>query len=230
MNSKLYYPLLFLLFIIVIPFVSVGQIFQEFEVDKEKDENIEEGKNVKKIDPLIRSWQLSKYGAFTDTIALDTALDDFHNYLPALKNTLTSTYVGNHGTPSIDNDFLARSSNVDYFFFRTREAYLLTPATVQYYNTRTPYTRLDFSQSQNRVIKNETRFNVFHSQNITPWFNFTARVNLAKSAGQYNAQETKNNFIALYSSYTTDKLDVMGGLPATILFLTGPTLSCSARI
>ncbi|HSO88846.1 MAG TPA: putative porin [Draconibacterium sp.] len=184
-------------------------MFEEFEVDKEGVEK-EEKKEIK-IYPYVGTWKLSEHGAFQDSMKLDTLIDNFQIYHPVFINSITSSYLGNYGNPALNNDFFDRNSNVDFFFLKSREAYLLTPATVQYYNTRTPFTRLDFSQSENRTIKNETRFNIFHSQNVNPNLNFTLRMNIAKSAGQYTAQETKNNFITLYSSYNSNNINIYSG-------------------
>jgi hypothetical protein len=81
------------------------------------------------------------------------------------------------------------------------------------FNTIIPglLTLLDFSQSEHRTRKNETRFNVLHSQNVNPWWNFTFRFDQARSAGQYKNQEAKNNFVTLYSSYNKERLSIHGG-------------------
>jgi hypothetical protein len=206
-KAKFIFTVLFLT--LFVSFFSFSQIYEEFDVDKEGTQK-EEKKEVE-INPRVGSWKLSKYGAFQDSTSLDTLIDNFQNYHPVFINSITSSYVGNYGTPALNNDFFDRNSNVDFFFLKSREPYLLTPANIQYYNTRTPYTRLDFGQSGNRTIKNETRFNIFHSQNVNPYFNFTLRMNIAKSTGQYNAQDSKNNFITLYTSYNNDNLNIHSG-------------------
>jgi hypothetical protein len=165
----------------------------------------------KPIEPGIKLWYLDGFGAFKDSIKLDTLQNYYHLYHPVFKNTVTASYVGNYATPYLDNNFFNRKSNMDFYFLQTREAYLLTPQSVKYYNTRTPYTLLDFTQSEHRTRKNETRFNVLHSQNVSPWWNFTFRYDQARSAGQYKNQETKNNFVTLYSSYNKDRLSFHGG-------------------
>ena len=212
MIFKTKFILTVLLLTFLVPFFSYSQVYEEFEVDKEGAEK--EEKKESKINPYVGSWKLSEYAAFQDSVALDTLLDNFQNYHPVFINSLTSSYLGNYGTPALNNDFFDRKSNVDFFFFKSREAYLLTPENLKYYNTRTPYTRLDFGQSENKAVKNETRFNVFHSQNVNPYLNFTLRMNMAKSAGQYNAQESKNSFITLYSSYTRENLSIYSGFIA----------------
>ncbi len=198
-----------LLLALLVPYKSISQVFEEFEVDKEESE--EEVKKPSNIDPSIRLWQITDFGAFQDSMKLDTLLDNYQIYNPALKNAITSTFVGNYGTPALNNDFFDRNSNVDFLFFKSREVYLLTPAIIQYHNTKTPFTRLDFGQSGNKSVKNETRFNFFHTQNVNPYLNFTLQINMAKSAGQYNAQESKNNFITLYTSYNRDHLNIYSG-------------------
>ena len=168
-------------------------------------------KEERKIDPAIKLWYLKGYGAFKDSTKLDTLQDYIHIYNPVFKNAVSAAYVGNYGTPYQNNDFFNRESNVDFLFLRSREAYLLTPENLKYYNTRTPYTLLDFTQSENRSRKNETRFNVLHTQNINPYLNFAFRFDQARSMGQYKNQASSNNSVSLYSNYNKDKLNIHGG-------------------
>lgn len=211
MVSKAKFILTAFFLTLLIPLFSYSQVFEEFEVDKEGAEEEVEIKD-SKIYPYVGTWKLSNFGAFQDSMSLDTLLDNFQIYNPVFINSITSSYVGNYGTPAINNDFFDRNSNVNFFFLKSREPYLLTPVNIQYYNTRTPYTRLDYGQTGNKSVENETRFNVFHSQNVNPFLNFTLRINFAKSTGQYNAQESKNNFFTLYSSYTKENLSIYSGI------------------
>lgn len=215
MNLKSKYTIIVLLFLYLLPGLSYSQNFDEFQ---EEDE-MEQAKDLKSktIVPKIGQWLISEYGAFQDTTMLDTLMDNFHIYNPVFKNSITSSYVGNLGTPALNNDFFARTANNGYFFLNSREVYLLKPESVVFYNTRTPYTRLDYSQSENKTVKNETRFNVFHSQNATPYLNFTLRLEMAKSTGQYLAQESKNNFITLYSSYNKENLNLYAGAISNLI-------------
>lgn len=181
-------------------------------MDEPSDEaEADHGKKEKKVIPRVKAWRLDVNSHFVDTLKIDTLNHDFHNYHPAYRNSITNTYTGNYGGAYLSNDFSKRQYNSDFYFFQTHDAYLLTPRNIDFYNTTTPYTMLDYSQSENKNRKNETRFNVLHSQNITPHLNVTFRYDQATSAGQYNYQENKNHFITLYSAYTTDKLNVYGG-------------------
>lgn len=163
------------------------------------------------VKPKIDLYMLNAFGASLDSIEIDTLLDYYHLYHPVFKNTVTASYLGNYGLPYQNNDFFERETGIEFLFSKTRDAYLLTPDKIQYYNTRTPYTVLDYSQSENKSRKNETRFNVLHTQNVNPYLNFTFRYDQAKSDGQYNYQNSKNNLVSIYSSYTKDKLQLHSG-------------------
>ena len=190
--------------------LAVGQPGDEFKMEQQK-EPVAHKHDVKSN---VLMWNLSGFGAFQDSTKLDTLQDYFHLFHPVFRNIITASYVGNYGTPYLNNDFFGRNSNMDFLFMKTREAYILTPATIDFYNTTTPYTRLDFSQSENKSRKNETRFNVIHSQNVNPYLNFTFRFNQGKSMGQYDYQESKNNFTTLYSSYNKDNISIHSGFVA----------------
>ncbi|MCK3686284.1 putative porin [Maribellus sp. YY47] len=206
--------------ILTVLFIISGFLFTALNAYPQRDLDLQSNRgeveaNAGKPDtikPEIGLWYLSGYGAFIDSTQLDTLQDYIHIFHPVYKNNvITASYVGNYGTPALDNNFFNRKYNTNFFFARTRDAYILSPAKLKYINTHTPYTRLDYTQSENKSKNNETRFNVIHSQNIKPWWNFTFRVDLAKSDGQYIAQEAKNNSVTLYTSYTKDNLFIHGG-------------------
>lgn len=171
----------------------------------------------KKIESKIKTWLIKGYGAFIDSTKLDTTIDNYHIFHPAYKNAITIGDVGNYATPFQNNDFFGRKSKTDFFFLRSREAYMLLPVNIEYYNTTTPYTHLDYSQSENRSRKNETRFNVLHTQNINPYLNVTFRYDQARSQGQYKDQESKNNFVSLYSSYNKNELNLYSGFITNLM-------------
>lgn len=203
------------LFILLMPLISLaqrpGNIDMGTRINEDSAESEKKDSSKKDIKSKIGLWNVNGYGAYQDSTQLDTLHDYSHIFHPVYKKALTATYVGNYGTPAIDNDFFGRKYSTSYFFAQSREAYMLLPSKIDFYNTTTPYTRLDYSQSENKSKNNETRFNVVHTQNITPFWNFTFRTNQEKSDGQYTSQESKNKFATLYTSYNRDNVNVYGG-------------------
>lgn len=193
---------------IVMPAVSPAQLPSGGSMDQVPLENIKSEKNIK---PQLKCWQTDGFGAFRDSVVLDTLQDYYHLYHPVFKDVITAGFVGNYGTPYQNNNFFDRNSDVDFMFLRSREAYLLTPSKVTYYNTTTPYTVLDYTQSEHRTRKNETLFNILHTQNINPYLNFTLRFDQGRSAGQYKNQASKNNLFTLYSNYNDDQFSIHAG-------------------
>ncbi|MBN2773838.1 MAG: putative porin [Prolixibacteraceae bacterium] len=186
-------------------------VFSQVNLRGGMDEDTEEQEEKTEIKSQIRVWELQGFGAFKHIIEIDTMQEGIQIFNPIYKNAITNTYTGNYGGAYENNNFFARNYNTDFLLFQTHDAYLLTPKNIIFYNTTTPYTLLDYSQSENKNLQNETRFNVLHTQNVTPDLNVTFRFDQARSEGQYNDQENKNNSITLYTSYHSDHFNIHGG-------------------
>ena len=173
-------------------------------------ENAEEGEEgetgeKKSVPSVIKVWSVQNQGALIKQAELDTTLWFYHNYLPFNQVSISNTFTGNNGGAYLSNDFFKRSYKSDFYFARSFDAYWLSPSEINYFNTTTPYSLLDYSQSENRLTHNETRFNVFHSQNINKKLNFEFIYNQTRSAGQYLNQENKFHNIGLVSAYRSDR-------------------------
>ena len=190
------------------PRVTGTSRLQGSEMNSDEDSKAPSKKNSEKKKPkipsVIKTWEVHEQGSLIQKSELDTALIFYHNYMPFNKKSISSTFTGNNGGAYISNDFFKRDFNSDFYFAHSFDAYWLTPSQINYFNTTTPYSTLDYSQSENRMTKNETRFNVFLSQNVNKRLNFELIFNQTRSQGQYVKQETKFHSIALVSSYKSD--------------------------
>lgn len=173
------------------------------ETSQDKDLEKENKKNKPKIPSVIKVWELKDQGAKIKPSELDTALLFFHIYHPFELLSISNTFTGNNGGAYQANDFFKRTYNSDFSLTRSFDAYWLTPSQVKYFNTTTPYSLLDYTQSGS--AKNETRFNVTHSQNINDKFNFGLIYNQTRSQGQYRKQENKFHNIGIVTSYNSNQ-------------------------
>ncbi|MFA5328372.1 MAG: putative porin [Prolixibacteraceae bacterium] len=173
--------------------------------DQASQAKAEKEKNKPKIPSIIKSWEVGKEGSLITKTELDTTLTFYHIYHAFNQKSVSTTFTGNNGGAYISNDFFARTYNSDFYFTRSFDAYWLTPSQIRYFNTTTPYSLLDYSQSDNKSVHNETRFNVFLSQNVTRKLNFELVYNQTRSQGQYLNQENKFHNIGLVTSYDSDK-------------------------
>ena len=183
---------------------NFGQDQDSETLDQEEDENKEDVKRPG-VPSVIRVWQLENQGSLLRPSELDTSLAFYHVYHPFEKRSISNTFTGNNGGAYQSNDFFKRTFLSDFYFARSFDAYWLMPVQIQYFNTTTPYSVLDYSQSDNKNVKNETRFNVIHSQNINQKLNFQLLYNQTRSMGQYARQETKFHNIGVGVAYNSDK-------------------------
>lgn len=191
------------------PLYAFCQLNEDMDIAGNKNETQKTKEKI--VFKRVKTWSLNGIGAFSDTLNIDTLPRYYHNFHPGFRNAITNTYTGNYGGAIETHNFYERPLSSEFYFFRNHDSYLLTPARVNFYNTTTPFTLIDYSQSDNKNESNEARLNVLHSQNISPVLNVTFRYDQAKSDGQYNFQKNKNSFISLYSSYSGEKLNVYGG-------------------
>ncbi|HZL10521.1 MAG TPA: putative porin [Prolixibacteraceae bacterium] len=174
------------------------------DADSKSASNESPEKNKPKIPSVIKAWEIHEQGSLIQKSEIDTALGFFQIYQPIYQNSISNTFTGNNGGAYISNNFFKRTYNSDFYFSRSFDAYWLAPSQIKYYNTTTPYSLLDYTQSENRSSKNETRFNVFFSQNVNKKLNFEIIYNQTRSTGQYLSQENKFHNIALVSSYNSN--------------------------
>ena len=175
--------------------------------DSESETPSKENKETIKpsIPSIIKTWEVEKTGSLITKTELDTTLAFYHIFQPFDQKSISTTFTGNNGGANITNDFFKRDFNSDFYFARSFDVFWLTPSQIRYFNTTTPYALLDYSQSDNKSKHNETRFNVFISQNINKKLNVELIYNQTRSQGQYLKQENKFHNIGLVSSYNSDK-------------------------
>ncbi|WP_423126284.1 putative porin [Gaoshiqia sp. Z1-71] len=219
MNRKQYISILFLLLTVsfsqaqeaVRTFGTGGNELlspEDYEGSEDQDTAHQHDEPKKKQVPsFIRNWQLSNYGANIEEAEFDTTLNFFHVYNPVFQRSISNTFTGNTGGAYQSNDFFNRKPVSDFYFYRSYDAYAKFPATIKFFNTTTPYTLLDYTQSENRNSRNETRFNVLHSQNVNKDFNFTLFYDQSKSTGHYQNQEAKFHNIGINTTYLSDKFN-----------------------
>lgn len=152
----------------------------------------------------IKTWKVGEHGSLISRNELDTTSTFYHIYQPIFQKSISSTFTGNNGGANISNDFFARNNASDFYFTSSYDCYWLTPDQINYFNTTTPYSTLDYSQSENRSSKSESRFNVLLTQNVNKKFNFGFMYNQTKSEGHYLNQLNKFHNIALISSYNSN--------------------------
>jgi len=115
--------------------------------DSESSSKMNKTQAKPKIPSFIKTWQVRQQGTLIEKTELDTTLTFYHVFQPIYQKSISNTFTGNNGGASISNDFFQRKYNSDFYFVRSFDSYWLTPSQINYFNTTTPFSLLDYSQS-----------------------------------------------------------------------------------
>lgn len=149
----------------------------------------------------IYSWKLNPYDYSLELETIDTSLTSFQNFNPLLSKTIAPNYLGNLGTAAQSRIYYDRRKfNTGFIFSEPYGIYLNQPEDQKYYNTKSPFTLIKYSNGGPKE-ESEQVLGVLHTQNINKDLNFGIDYNQISSDGRYQNQEVKNNRIQVFSSY-----------------------------
>ena len=126
----------------------------------------------------------------------DTGINNIQIYQPAFKNSITNSYAGNIGLAV--RCILPTTEH--HLGFRTEKSvfgiYFIDPEEVKYYNTRKPFTSVEYVQGS----KKEQLLQIIHTQNINSKVNIGFIYNRIKSDGFFARQNSSYNNVVLFSN------------------------------
>lgn len=149
----------------------------------------------------IYSWKLNPYDYSLELETIDTSLTSFQNFNPLLKKAIAPNYLGNLGTAAQTRVYYDRRIfNTGFIFSEPYGLYLNQPKDQKYYNTKSPFTLINYSNGGPKE-ESEQVLGVLHTQNVNKDWNFGIDYDQISSDGRYENQEVKNNSITVFSSY-----------------------------
>lgn len=149
---------------------------------------------------VIRSFSLNEETNASAPAEFDTTMEVVHEYNPIYYHSFSQTFLGNTGQPSITNNLAKRDMNVPFLFSFPYKYYIYNPYNILHYNTRKPFTELQYTTSGSRD-DSEQVLSALHTQNVNPNANVGILYDLIASKGIYNNQNTGLNRINLFGSY-----------------------------
>lgn len=174
---------------------------------REGDMNERERDSIPESDvPHFRhTWKWEHNGVYPLEIPLDTLQDGIQNYNYIFKKSISNTYLGNFPSPYEANIFITRNTVQDFYPLTYIRAFLFRPEDAVYFNTTTPFTRLRYFTGGGKG-KAENLLDIWHVQNIRPWWSAGIRYNLISSDGRYENQKAKAYNFSVFSSYEKERV------------------------
>ena len=133
-------------------------------------------------------------------LVIDTTLNRFEINNPVLYNYHAGAYLGNLGLSYYPIGFEKRKRPSDFPFLDHLADYLHDPEETPYYNTKSPYTMVNYS-SAGPKSQNESVLKLIHTQNVNNNWNIGLYYDVVSSIGQYANQNAANNGFSLFSAY-----------------------------
>jgi len=125
---------------------------------------------------------------------LDSSILDFGTKIPRPDNWIN---LGNLGTPARSLAFTPRMQSGFDPGFHSFDIYQYTVDQARFYNTTKPYTELGYLLAS----KAEQFISVFHTQNISPNWNFVFQYRLINAPGTFKNQNSNDNVFRVTSWY-----------------------------
>ena len=154
------------------------------------------------------AWIASGLLGTVKPVALDTSMNGFFITNPAEKNTIALEFLGNLGSPGRSKIFFDRQQKSDFFFFTPYEIYYTPPQEVQYFDTKLPYTNLNYS-SGGTTGRPARRLNGVFTVNVNPRFNIGMYGDWINGYGAYASQSTRHHNAGFFGSYMGKHHNVM---------------------
>jgi len=177
---------------------------------------------------VILSWTLTDQFSKMKRTEIDTVLNNFEIFNTIDKNNQLYSTTGIMGGPAQNQVFNKRK---DYAFFPVNASmpYLYSYQENVYYNTRKPFTNLQYTSSVIEDADKEETVYILHTQNLTQALNVGGSYQLINSKGIYNYQPVRKNsgrfflnflgeHYTLYTSVNINKHEIgeNGGIHDTI--------------
>ena len=162
----------------------------------------------REIAPFHRiAWRWAHDGVYREFVPIDTSMDGIHNANVIFKQSVANTYLGNFPSPYVSAIYVLRPEGVDFTPLDRVRAYIFRPEDALEYNMTAPYTQLAYYNGGAKG-KSENWLDVWHIQNIRPFWSAGVRYNLMSADGAYVNQKAKVYNFAFFSSYERERVAV----------------------
>jgi len=158
------------------------------------------------------TWKHDRYYNSISLFEWDTTYNyHFYDY-PFMREDVGATWLGMPGSAAQTYNWFLRDKETSTSYFRPLETWTYTPDNLPQFNTKTPYTELEY---YGNLFSNESlaadAFRVLTTQNILPALNVTAEMKRYGGAGILKNEHTDNRNYFVSGNYLGKKYLAHGG-------------------
>ncbi len=156
--------------------------------------------NKAKIPSRISVWRIDEALGVADTCALDTSEVSYQDANPVNAYSIANAWNGNLGSPLQSKIYFDRTQKSSLFLTSPYDAYLVGVEDVLFFNTTTPFAKLEYRSSLPTFYQQD-HFKSLFTMNFNKRLNFGGLVDLIYGRGQYANQATRMVNGGLWGSY-----------------------------
>jgi len=160
----------------------------------------------------IFTWQHNRYLNTLHLLPIDTLINDRFRDYPFLQNDVGATYLGTVGSAVMLHNYFERQSHNSFYYLTPHLEYAITPENIKFYNTKTAYTRFEYSGTLFANSKfEEGNVDIFVSANMLPQWNWSIHYKHLGTRGLLDKEATDNNLFTISTSYSGKRYNAHAG-------------------
>ena len=157
--------------------------------------------------PEIIAWKIDPRTGDRYSVPMDTLIFNYQHETMVEGYSPAMGYLGALGSPLLYKTYLDRPET-DYFIFnQAYYPYLKRPGSQYFFNTRRPYSQLNYQRLIGNRENNEERFKGLIDMNFGKELNVGVEGDIIFSKGFYNSQSVRHYLWSIFGSYNSDKLE-----------------------
>ncbi len=158
----------------------------------------------------INSWKLMHNYSRFEATELDTTLFDLHlDFNPLYREGFSYEYLGILGSAAQNHDVFERPGTRSFLFGASLYPYMANPDHTVFYNTRSPFTEIVYSNIIGNEWNEET-VSFLHTQNMDPFSNIGIDFEVLAGNELYNNETTRTTKFTLFGSRAKEKYSAFG--------------------
>lgn len=149
---------------------------------------------------FVKTWHISDRFALADSIPVDTIPLNYQTSNPIDRFSISNSYNGNLGSPIQSKIYFDRPSNADFIFATAYFPYLVNVQSATFYNTKTPYSNLDYNTGGS-LQRDEDHIKFLFTFNTKKNLNFGTTLDYTSAPGEYGNQASERFSGSLFGNF-----------------------------
>ena len=148
----------------------------------------------------VKTWHIRDVFAAVDSIPVDTVPLNYQISNPIDRFSIANSYNGNLGSPIQSKLYFDRPDNTDFIFANAYYPYLMNIEHATFYNTKTPYSNLDYNTGGSSH-RDEDHLKFIFTANFKKNLNFGTTLDYIFAPGEYTNQAVQRFSGSIFGSF-----------------------------